>query len=191
MDLIFSRDYFSMTNSGVILYRNSEWTRQFVLKQMFVFQNADHFQFGSIYINIRHLVDQNVFNALILGFDPVMNDSSYLQRGRGYLELKQVLLAEERLHETVPDWRSFPKCLEDADQSVSIHGHYVGSQVRGHSALIPQFYINVLVGEWIYSNYFQTNKFPYDPLIAHFASSIGKPYLSSPAFRELGCSVED
>merc|ERR550525_613564 len=126
MDLIFSRDYFSLTNSGVILYRNTEWTQQFVRKLMFIFQNADHFQFASIYINVRHLVDQNVFNALILGFEPVMNDSSYLKRGRGYKELKAVLLAEERLHETVADWRSFPKCLVDEEQAVDIHGQYVG-----------------------------------------------------------------
>ena len=107
MDLIFSRDYFSITNSGVVLFRNTEWTRNFILKQMFVFQNANHFQFASIYINVRHLIDQKV---LILGFEPVINDSSYLKRGRGYLDLKRLLLEEMELHRTVPHWRSFPKC---------------------------------------------------------------------------------
>ena len=111
MDLIFSRDYFSITNSGVVLFRNTESTRNFILKQMFVFQNANHFQFASIYKHVRHLIDQNVFNALILGFEPIMNDSSYLKRGRGYLDLKRLLLEEMELHRTVPHWRSFPKCL--------------------------------------------------------------------------------
>jgi len=191
MDILFSRDYFSLTNSGVILYRNTQWTRQFVRKQLFVFQNADHFRFAAIYRNVRHLVDQNVFNALIMGFEPKMNDSSYLRRGSGYLALKEALLAEMRLHDSFPDWRSFAKCLDDEEQAVPIHSQCVGEQVRGHSAILPQFYINVLVGEWIYSNYLKTGKFPYDPFIAHFASSIGKPYFSAPVFRDLGCSVED
>merc|ERR1712154_564635 len=55
MDLIYARDYFSVTNSGVILYRNSEWTRQFVKKQMFIFEEADFFRFASIYSNVRKL----------------------------------------------------------------------------------------------------------------------------------------
>ena len=88
---------------------------------MFVFENANHFQFASIYINVRHLIDQNVFNALILGFDPIMNDSSYLKRGRGYLDVKAMVLEQERLHRTVPDWRSFPKCLGPIYWIILIH----------------------------------------------------------------------
>merc|ERR1712129_39084 len=85
-DVIFCRDYFSMTNSGVIIYKNTKWTKQTLRKQMFVFENANKFQYASIYIHVRSLVDQNIFNALMMGFDPLMNDSAYLQNGNGYFE---------------------------------------------------------------------------------------------------------
>ena len=191
IDIIFTRDYFSMTNSGVIIYKNTNWTKQLLLKQMYVFQNAKDFQFSNIYLNVRHLIDQNVFNALIMGFDPPLNDTKYLKSGKGYLELKKILKYELKIHDLIPKFQSFPKCMDDEHQFLEIHDKWIGENIRKHCGMIPQFYINVLMGEWIYANYYQKNKFPYDPIIVHFASSIGKPYLSSPNFKELRCSVDD
>ena len=56
--------------------------------------------------------------------------------------------------------------------------------------MIPQFYINLMMGEWIYSNYYQKNYFKYDPLIIHFSSKTGKTYLKLPKFNNLECSAQ-
>eukprot|EP01083_Nonionella_stella_P021531 59696_1 len=188
MDIIFSRDYFSLTNSGVIIYKNTKWTKRLLRKQMHVFAHADAFKFADIYTNVRDLVDQNIFNAFIMGFDPPLNEHKYLKNDRGYVALKYVLEKEKEMRALVPQWHDWGKCLDDAAQHVEIHDHYIGVHIRNKSAMIPQFYLNVLMTEWIYAGYYKTNKFPYDPMIVHFAS-LGKHYLRSPQFRTLKCSV--
>merc|ERR1712129_230883 len=191
-DVIFCRDYFSMTNSGVILYKNTQWTKQLLRKQMFIFEHADAFQYASVYMHIRSLVDQNVFNALMCGFDPPMDDVQYLQNGDGYLELVYWLKYEQKTHELIKDWHDWTKCLLDEQQYIRIHDNWLGPNVRNHTAMIPQFYLNVIMGEWIYESKGDVdNLFAYDPIIVHFASSIGKPYLSSPKFKQLRCNVEN
>ena len=146
---------------------------------MYVFQKANLFKFSDIYMNIRSLVDQNVFNALILGFNPVLNDTDYLESGKGYLELKNIILYELEIHSLIPNFQSWSRCLDDEKQYLLIHNQWISNNIRNHSAMIPQVYINLIMGEWIYAKYYQYHTLKHDPVIVHFASSIGKVYLSS------------
>ena len=93
-DIIASGSNSSLINNGVILFKNSEWSKQFIDKWIFTKISGKFSQFFENSTNgtCKNCGDQSIFESMMTGFDPYKHDYHqliklrfrYLPELRGY-----------------------------------------------------------------------------------------------------------
>eukprot|EP01084_Bolivina_argentea_P035500 65843_1 len=172
LDIIFAKDYGpnSLLNTGVVLYKNTYWTKQLLLKQTYVFRNADKFKFAHIVKSMGE-VDQLLPSVLLMGYDfhtDVDNVTDTL--------ILNIFRAALKILAKIPNVSTRIKQTNDINYSKFVHKNYISLNAQSHSAVIPQIYINMLRGQWKWTlkHVKKSNSNGLIPFIMHFNGRIGK-----------------
>eukprot|EP01084_Bolivina_argentea_P199561 341455_1 len=175
MDIIFSKDYsrHDLLNAGAILYKNTNWTMQLLLKQTHMFKHADKFKLAPL-INQYGLVDQLLWAPLLVGYDPLKYPFQIVAQ-----TLNQTISKYRAIFGEIPNRYINSSQISDLKHraiqnnphySIFIHDNYLGTDVMSHSAIIPQIHINMLQWQWRWTQR-HSNRYNKDgrvPFILHF-----------------------
>eukprot|EP01084_Bolivina_argentea_P019465 36190_1 len=166
-DIIFSYEPTTVANTGVVVYSNTIWTKQFLQRMI---QMTRKF---AKYVNLIHggWADQNIFIASVMGY----NDRKYNYSNETHQYLKY-LMSDIRYGNEPAATNQTWDWLGDNYMSKILH-QSLDNEIQKHVSLLSPFDMNF--GFRYYNDKYSKSQLPHQPFIIHFAGPPSKPFIST------------
>mmetsp|Transcript_72554 Transcript_72554/g.115776 ORF Transcript_72554/g.115776 Transcript_72554/m.115776 type:complete len:453 (-) Transcript_72554:63-1421(-) len=176
-DLIFSRDWYTLANSGVVIWKNTEWSNDFLTKMKYMVENAHK---ELLDYDINGWFDQHIFNTLLLGYG---HENRWNRNDHDKHAHKRFIRDAVKEQEHATKWHHGEYLLVNPEYNIYVHEEYLDDEIQRHTAMLPERYINLMLRHWIRTNYYHRHKLDGDPYILHFAGDkTMKQFMKSPLF---------